>query len=566
MKTGDVVTDSRQRSWTLGPALGRGTWGASWWVRDAAGRQAVLKAPLEAEDLRGQEVPTGAPAAMALLARESVTLLAQRAWPFLPVLEGEISLPSGAPAMVLPAYPDTLARRIEAAAALEDIMDILSRTARLLVRSGATHGNLRATNILLDDGGQPFLADPATPSQGTWARALESLRASGHAPWPPETEQQLAGGAVDTWAMCRLLLAAVLARPDGKPEPMPEAMDRHALADIKSATLARLAASGSNPRFRGRVADRVASLLNRGLSDAREPSPPYRFHRVDEFAQRLDEIVALLSPRIAEVGRLILGPEAQGTVFAGDRPLSFSANVQASAGIQSHDDIHVGLQLFDLDRADARVPIGEDLSFDAKVHASGRLRFAFHLRELPPGRYRVAVAFGIKDGTAPLTVVEGHFEVRPPAGWVPPPSDEPHAAPIPMPTRAPEQPQPGLPRPVTPPSDDLAPPPDAPAHFEPAPTPVAPPPAMPPPSANEPEPWFSQQRWEPNEDGPALPDVAAPDDLSGAWDAEEPAPPGPMERLTEWFRRDTQTAVVVLLVGSFAALLVLLTLIRLFGG
>jgi hypothetical protein len=503
---------------------------------------------------------------MATLARESAELLKERAWPFLPVLEGELSLPDGGTGLVVPAYPETLARRIHAGAPLEEVLDVLCRVSRLLVRAGAVHGNLRATNILLDDGGQPFLADPAPPSLGAWARRLDGLRTSGVTPWPPETESRIEAAGVDTFALCRVLLSAVL--EGSGVDALPETLDRHALSDLRSAVAGRLAAAGTNPRFRGRVADRIGSLLNRGLAEPREPSPPYRFHRADEFAQRLEEIAALLHPRIVEVGRIMLGPEAQGTVFAGERPASFIVSVEPSAGIGSHDDIHVGLQLFDLDRNDARVPLGEDLSFDARVHASGRLRFAFQVPSIPPGRYRLHVAFGIKDGTLPLTASEVHFEVRPPAGWVPPPDGDALPAPIPLPRPTPDDSAAGLPRPVTPPSDE-APPSDTPmppALFEPAPTPVAPPPPMPPSPNEGPEPWFSQQRWEPADDGPALPEASAPDDLPGDWDADIPEASSAVDRFRDWFQRDPQTAVVVLLVGSFAALLVLLTLVRLFGG
>ncbi len=586
MNTGDVVTDSRQRRWTLGATLGRGTWGTSWLVRDDAGRQAVLKAPFTTEDLKGQAVPEGLPGAIRLIAREHCELLGRRDWPFLPVLEGEIALPDGGTAVVIPRYPDTLARRISTGASLEELVELASRVAHLLKKVGAVHGNLRPTNVLLDDTGQPFLSDPATPSQAAWARRLESIRQDSGAPWPPETEDQLQSQGTDTWALCRILFVATQTPGTSAAS---EPLDRHALADFKNRVVGRLGASGSNPRFRGRVADRLGSLVNRGLSDNVEPSPPYRFHRIDDLAQRIDEVAALLSPRVVDAGKLILGSEAPSGVFPGGRPVSFSVNIAASAGITDHDDLTTGLQLFDLDAPDTRIPL-DDVSFDAKTHATGRLRFAFSIPGVRPGRYRIHAAFGIKDSASPLTVVEGTFEVRPPPGWVPPPHEDAGSAPIPMLPRPPSPPSGGTlgggdlvgsndpaishPRPVTPPSDE--PPSPTPIPIDSVPpvdltrTPVSPPVVSPPTNTPQggtqnPEPWFSNQRWEPAHDrdeGTGLPQIGPQDDLPDEWSNDDPKPPGLFDRLTDWYRSEPQGAAIAAVLGTLVVVLVILTLFR----
>jgi hypothetical protein len=58
-----------------------------------------------------------------------------------------------------------------------------------------------------------------------------------------------------------------------------------------------------------------------------------------------------------------------------------------------------------------------------KTHPSGRLRFEFKLPEVAPGRYRLKVAFSVRDSGDGPKFSQTEFEVRPPPGWVPPPTE-----------------------------------------------------------------------------------------------------------------------------------------------
>ncbi len=582
MKPNDAFTDSNQRRWVATGALGRGSWGTTWLVRDDAGRNAVLKVPLTADDFAGRTVPEGALDAARQIATEQANILKERPHPFLPVLDATVDLGDGGVGLILPRYPGTLARRIELGAPLQDIVDVLERVARILARTGARHGALRPTNILLDDGGEPVLADIATEGLSAWARRLDAARPDPEDRLPPEIEGRLDDATVDTWSLGLALYSAARSAPaaEGRPLPLrrPErGLDRLELAEIKSAIANRLAAQGSNPRFRGRIAERVSSLLNRALSETAEPTPPYRFRAMEEVATRLTEVASLLDPGIQEIGKLIWGADARDEVFPGDKRVTLSVHVLPGHGLTDPEDIAAGLQLFDLDGdGEARIPL-PDVGCDARGQASGRLRFGFDLGQLAPGRYRLHLAFGVKDGTRPLSVVTGNFEVRPPPGWVPPPSDAPlPPAPIPMPQVAqreadPERVADGVaipfPRPLAPPPDDPVRPAEvmeepsspSPAFYDdPHPTPVAPPPASAPPLAQEP--WFERPRWEDPPDIQRAPEPSQ--DLPGFDDEPARREPEWLASARDWFQRDSLTAVGASIAASFVVLLTMLALLR----
>ncbi len=148
------------------------------------------------------------------------------------------------------------------------------------------------------------------------------------------------------------------------------------------------------------------------------------------------------------------------------------------------------MNLSDLDaEGEGRVPL-EDCRFTVKQYHSGRWRFNFVLPDIPPGRYRVRVAFAVKDATQPPRVAEGRFEVRPPPGYVPPPDESPTPSAIALethrPSPAPVAPMGAEPLPAPSPAAARVPPlraltdPSSPDHTGP-PAPIAPsrPPVVP---------------------------------------------------------------------------------------
>ncbi|MEZ4239658.1 MAG: hypothetical protein R3F59_26590 [Myxococcota bacterium] len=437
----DRLTDSLDRQWVPGTVLGRGTWGRSRIVRDPQGRDAVLKEPLVESDFPADApLPEEVLAACRTAARQQAELLSEGSEPYLPRLEATVDLGGGRIGLILPRY-HTLQRKLGRGVALGDVVALVHRVANTLAEAGRVHGNLRPSNIVFGERDQPFLADVSTPAVSPHQVRLADLANVRH--WlPPEarnraTVRQDAWAMHDTWALCQILHAAVLTEPgtDERPATLVLAeggLDKVALATLKDAALAKLAAEGTNPRFRGRVTDRLGALLSRGLSASWEPSPPYRFSTARDLAERLAEILALLHPRGVAVGRLLLPASAADGVFQGGGELSFSVTVGCTQGISDHEDIVCGLQLVDLDATDdPRRPV-EDTKIVVQVHPSGRLRFHLSLPAVPPGRYRVRVAFAVKDSGHEPQVASGEFEVRPPPGYVPP-RLEPERAALPFP-------------------------------------------------------------------------------------------------------------------------------------
>lgn len=430
MRTGDTVRDGQGTTWVLGPLLGRGLWAKSWSVR-RAGDDAVfvMKTALGPEDLRA-DTPRGD--AVLLASREAVVELArmygEQAAPWLPRLESRLQV-EDQPALVLPRYPDTLERRLGEGQPLADLVEVLHAVARLLVpRGGGYHGGLHAGNVFFEEGGRILLADPLPPAA---ARALGALAA--HAPgqaahFPPEVVEGTVGPEVDGWALCMLLWRGC---HFGGPTPPPPrgGLDKAAQVALRDRIQDRLKAEDSNPRFHVRLAERISVLLARGLSREVSPSPPFRFARLDELAQRLEEVGALIRPSVNQVGKVLLDRPATRPWFGTDEAVVFSCTVGTTAGVEGAEEIGVGIAVFDVDH-DTRLK-ELDLGYSCERHPSGRHRFGFRIEGLGPGRYRARLAFAVRDSGHPPATAECEFAVVAAPGWAPR-AATPTAAPLPF--------------------------------------------------------------------------------------------------------------------------------------
>lgn len=483
----DRLTDSLQRTWILGAPLGRGSWGRSRLIRDSEGREAVLKLPLAEVDLPADgPKPEPIVAACRRCAEEQARLLDEAPWPFLPRLEATVDLGQGRLGLITPRYGATLAERLREGLTLEDALRLAEAISRLLDESNQIHGNLKPSNVLFGEGGEIFLADPATPALRTQRQRLTHM--AGADGWFPPEARQHPTATWDTWALAQVLHASAMASPDrigedGAPAPPRLAgpgLDKVSLATVKDQAMARLAQEGSNPRFRGRVSDRLGALLSRALSAETEPSPPYRFADFPGFTERVCGVLALVRPHIEDVGRILLPSQADDATFRDGDTIAFSVTVSCTQGVNDHEDVVCGMQLVDLDATDnSRVPI-DDAQFAVAVHPSGRLRYKLGLPGIGPGRYKVKVAFAIKESGDDPKVASIDVEVRPPPGYVPPQGELPPPTPLPFPKpdTPPPAPPPQLveavPEVPSSPTGDPVSQPEA-AEATPFPTPVAPP-------------------------------------------------------------------------------------------
>ena len=399
--------------------LGRGLWGHSWLVQNNEGREAVLKAALRAEDFPTDvPLPDGIENACTQCLREQFTLLESAKFPFLPKLEGLAALPDGRRALLLTRY-----RSLPMTAnnmPVEAILERLLKVCRTLEKHGRTHGNLRPSNILWNERNEPVLTDLLTPTANKLRTIVQNFSPERQWDVPPEAHGYPTP-VWDTWSICLSLYRSLTASHEHPHGDVPKnGIDKLQLATLKDLTVARLKAEETNVRFIGRVTDKSAAMLNRGLSAQPAPSPPYRFTQVAHLSERLAEIYNLSAPRVESVGKLLFTTPALDNVFTGDGPVKFTVSIGCSSGITSHDDIVCGVQLIDLDgEGNGRVQI-ENIQYDASTHASGRLRFRFHLPSILPGRYEIRVAFSIKGSGNEPTLAAGTFEMRPQPGYVPP--------------------------------------------------------------------------------------------------------------------------------------------------
>ncbi|MCB9760806.1 MAG: hypothetical protein H6739_13270 [Alphaproteobacteria bacterium] len=430
MKTGEVVRDAQGNTYKVGPLLGRGLWGKSYLCRHGDNdAEVVLKVPLGRPDFKGDTpVPDRLLDQLRRAGAEQAALLKPETYGFLPPPGAPGPLEDETPLLVLPRYTTTLDRRINQGCTLSEALGVLVKVLEHLKALGAghgSHGNLRPSNILLNDRGDVFLSDVATPALTAALPALAERGPGLPATLAPEIAR---GGApspaADTYAVGMMLYQAVLTPRDGDADGrlglrLPrKGLDKGALVALKDRVVERLKQEDSNPRFHARLAERLAAVVNRAISEQTSPSPPFRFLRPDDMLPRLDEVRALIRPEVTSVGKVMLSRPPANQVFETGEEVAFSATVAASAGVESHEEIACGIALYDAESNERLRDV--DCAYTVDRHPSGRFRFAFKLGGVGPGRYVCRVAFLIRDsGHQPVTA-EAEFEVRAAAGYVPP--------------------------------------------------------------------------------------------------------------------------------------------------
>ncbi len=437
MRTGDNVRDVYGNSYSVGQLLGSGAWARSWLVRregSADETLLVLKTPLQIEDVRALADPEGAMAASREAVQEGARVLEHNAGGSFPKLLGRVGLPDGSPAYLVPYYASTLEQRIRDGLGVTGLLDALLGAVKALrglaTSSVAFHGNLRPSNVALDERGGVMLLDPIGPTtRGLWSR----LPSAGHPGIPPEVAAGAGfNQAVDAYALTAILLRAALG-DDPLPPYAREGLGKSAAAHLKNRVMDRLKLEDSNPRFHQRLADRVAALVARGLSREPNPSPPFRFARLDELQSRVEELQALVRPVANAVGKILLDRLPSQSWFLTDEAVVFSCTVGCSTGVEAHEEVGVGIAVFDQDRSLRLKDL--DLGYTAEKHPSGRFKFSFRVNGLQPGRYLLRLAFAVRDSGQPPVTAETEAVVRPAPGWVPP-AEAPPSAPLRFDARA----------------------------------------------------------------------------------------------------------------------------------
>src|SRR5690606_26970292 len=117
------------------------------------------KVPLGPEDFPADApVPRDLPEACREALLEQARLLERAEHAFLPRLEAVITTADGRPGLLTTRYPTTLQRRLEGGMPLTSALEIVRAVAEQLARAGQVHGDLRPSNVLLNERGEPVLA------------------------------------------------------------------------------------------------------------------------------------------------------------------------------------------------------------------------------------------------------------------------------------------------------------------------------------------------------------------------------------------------------------------------
>jgi serine/threonine protein kinase len=438
MKTGNHVQDGRGRTFQVGQLLGRGMWGKCYLVREESNdSEWVLKVPLSEDELP-REPPRLAEACKDMI-REQGRLLEASDNDALVDVESRFVADDGSPAILMPRYPDTLERRIANGAQLQEVLNIISEAVGALHTLSeviSVHGNLHPSNIMLTSEGAVRLMDPISPTVSS-KRTILSQRDGYIADvyLPPETRgsaDTTLTTTVDTYALATILYGSAMSAQDGRSAPpaIPASgLSKQDLAVMKDRVHNRLKNEPSNSRFHGRLSDRASALVNRALSVQTNPSPPFRFNHLKDFATRLGEVRALIHPTVTQVGKLLLNLAPGTDGFHTDEEIRFSCSIEVSNGVDNHEEIACGLAVFDTERNERLRDLPTSYTVDR--HPSGRFRFSFRIANMHPGNFLIRVAFTIRDSGHEPATAQGPFHVRAAAGYVPP-STETARQPIPM--------------------------------------------------------------------------------------------------------------------------------------
>ena len=433
MNTGEVIRDGQGHSYEVGPLLGRGLWGKTYSVRTEDGMEWALKVPLSPKDL-----PTGHEK-LAQISRkilmEMGDILSNNKIPQLMTPRLAFTTKEGVPCLLFHKNENNLERRLNQECTMREIISIcvqLIEALDALPLTLSAHGNIHPKNVFLTERGSVQLSDPITPTLAKNYKALRAAKKFDNIFAPPEVRKMEIESPqqvyVDTYSVSMILFQSALDNKKGTMLP-PEGLSKALRAALQDKVQNRLKEEGSNPRFHARLGAALSRFLNRALSPQNTPSPPFRFHHLQTYRERLQFLHDLIDPTVTYVGQILLDRSPGVTTFTTSEAVKFSCTIDCAPKIENFEEILCGIRLFDRSKEE-RIK-GSDSEYTVDPHPTGRLRFGFTMRDLPPAQYLVQLAFKIRDAGSEPKLAEGEFDIHPSPGWVPP-RQTPEKKPIPI--------------------------------------------------------------------------------------------------------------------------------------
>lgn len=420
MKTGDTIRDASGVTYTMGRVLGRGLWGKTFIAQSANKTQCIFKVPFAPNDL-----PYGSEK-LAQISRsillEQGELLSQSPDSVFVRPADRFTTQSGLPCLrfeVLPSMAYQIRKGIRLEHTLSTVLQIANRLQSSPERD-YIHGNLHLTNVFYHPEHGVLLSDPMSPTLRKHLSEFLELAPHKVAYFAPEirdSNESKINVASDMYALAMIIYRCTMHHKDSAPNLPLGGLNRALKTDFQEIAQKHLAEEGSNPRFRTRLSISLGRFIGRALSQPVEPSPPYRFHRLDETAQRLNELSTMFAPYIERVGKIIWNlPISKDQFFYGEA-VEFSCSVDTNPQLDNFEDIACGLAVIDDNTGE---PIKEHSgSFTVDTHAGGRLRFSIQIPNLPPSQYTIRAAFRIAESMEEPEVTEASISVVPPPGFVP---------------------------------------------------------------------------------------------------------------------------------------------------
>mgnify|MGYP001189246798 CR=1 FL=1 len=420
----NFIRDANGATYRIGALLGRGLFARTFTARGEDGVDWIVKIALG---------PTDFPEDMLHLVKISRAVMDEQ-WQILSRKPSHSLLApaanfiseDGRYCLLYPRYDVGFKQLMGQSRSLPELLRILARCAQALNHLPSDlcpHGNIHPNNVFWD-GQHVLFMDPLTPLLRLHHADL--LKAKGLSPFtPPEyrhTRTRKSSWspsiATDTHGLALLLMGRLVR--DCELEVCTQGLTKLLENNLSQSIQLLLDENPSaNIHFHERVSRQIIRLLDRALNSKWEPSPPFRFANLQDFQQRLQNIIDLINPTVSKVGPILFGGPLGKGHFQQDDEIRFSCSIHTTPPLEDHEDITAGTIVVDLNRNGARVE-GYDLWVEVSRLNGGRLRFQFGIVDIPPGDYGLFLGFRVNGSLATPKQEYAEFHITANVGYEPP--------------------------------------------------------------------------------------------------------------------------------------------------
>lgn len=420
----NFIRDANGATYRIGALLGRGLFARTFTARGEDGVDWIVKIALGPSDF---------PENMLHLVKisravmdEQWQVLSRKQSSYLLAPTASFISEDGRYCLLYPRHDVGLKQLMGQSRSLPELLRILSRCAQALnhLPSGlCPHGNIHPNNVFWD-GQHVLFMDPLTPllrlhhADLLKAKGLTAFTPPEYRLSRPRSSSWTPSVATDTHGLALLLMGRLVR--DCELEICTQGLTKLLENNLSQSIQLLLDDNPSaNVHFHDRVSRQTIRLLDRALNSKWEPSPPFRFGNLQDFKQRLQNIIDLINPTVSKVGPILFGgPLGKGN-FQQDDEIRFSCSIHTTPPLEDHEDITAGTIVIDLNKNGARVE-GYDLWVEVSRLNGGRLRFKFGIVDIPPGDYGLFLGFRVNGSLATPKQEYAEFHITANVGYEPP--------------------------------------------------------------------------------------------------------------------------------------------------